>query len=93
MVEKIDMKIFVTLSNEDLHELKINAFGARKRLLLAINQLKTESRNNLSSEHVCDYIHLSDFKDIPSLFTHLEMSHHIGKTSCNNYSHISITET
>lgn len=79
MVEKIDIKIFVTLNNDDLHELKINAFGARKRLLLAINQLKAESRNNLSSEHVCEYIHLSEFKDIPSLFTHLEMSHHIGK--------------
>lgn len=73
------MKIFVTLNNEDLHELKINAFGARKRLLMAINQLKAESRNILSSELVCEYIHLSDFKDIPSLFSHLEMSHHIGE--------------
>lgn len=36
VVEKIDMKIFVTLTGEDLRELKINAFGARKRLLLAI---------------------------------------------------------
>lgn len=79
MVEKIDMKIFVTLNNDDLHELKINAFGARKRLLLAINQLKTEGQNCLSSENVCEYIHLSDFKDIPSLLVHLEMSHHIGK--------------
>lgn len=70
--------MFVTLNNEDLHELKINAFGARKRLLLAINQLKTES-------HVCEYIHLSDFKDIPSLFTHLEMSHHIGKIFLNHF--------
>lgn len=73
------MKTFVTLTGDDLRELKINAFGARKRLLLAINQLKAESRNFQSSEHVCEYIHLSDFKDIPSLFTHLEMGHHIGK--------------
>lgn len=79
VVEKIDMHIFVTLNNEDLHELKITAFGARKRLLMAINQLKAERRNILSSEHVCEYIHLSDFKDIPSLLSHLEMSHHIGK--------------
>lgn len=77
VVEKIDMKMFVTLNNEDLLELKISAFGARKRLLMAINQLKAESRNILSSEQMCEYIHLSDFKDIPSLFTHLEMSHHI----------------
>lgn len=73
------MKMFVTLTGDDLRELKITAFGARKRLLLAINQLKAENRNFLSSEHVCDYIHLSDFKDIPSLFSHLELKHHIGK--------------
>lgn len=81
VVEKIDMKTFVTLNGDDLRELKINAFGARKRLLLAINQLKAENRTFQSSEHVSEYIHLSDFKDIPSLFTHLEMGHHIGNGS------------
>lgn len=65
--------MFATLNAEDLLELKINAFGARKRLLLAINQLKSETPP--SSE----WVKLSDFKDIPSLFTHLEMGHHIGE--------------
>lgn len=72
VVEKIDIKMFATLTGEDLLELKINALGARKRLILAIKQLKNETTP--SSE----WIQLSDFKDIPSLFTHLEMGHHIG---------------
>lgn len=66
--------MFAALTGEDLLELKINAFGARKRLLLAINQLKAETPP--SSE----WVQLSDFKDIPSLFTHLEMGHHIGNS-------------
>lgn len=65
--------MFATLNAEDLLELKINAFGARKRLLLAINQLKSESPP--SSE----WVKLSDFKDIPSLFTELDMGNHIGE--------------
>lgn len=72
VVEKIDIKIFATLTADDLLDLKISAFGARKRLLLAIHQLKSETTP--SSE----WVQLSDFKDIPSLFTHLEMGHHIG---------------
>lgn len=75
--------MFATLTGEDLLELKISAFGARKRLLLAINQLKSEtlSSSQLKSETPpsSEWIQLSDFKDIPSLFTHLEMGHHIGK--------------
>lgn len=65
--------MFATLTAEDLLELKINALGPRKKLLLAIKQLKAETPP--SSE----WVQLSDFKDIPSLFTHLEMCHHIGE--------------
>lgn len=68
--------MFATLTGEDLRELKINALGARKKLLLAINQLKAETLKSLLSS---DWVQLSDFKDIPSLFTHLEMGHQIGK--------------
>lgn len=74
VVEKIDIKMFATLTGEDLLELKINTFGARKRLLWAINQLKTETPP--SSE----WVQLSDYEDIPSLFAHLEMGHHIGNS-------------
>lgn len=75
--------MFATLTAEDLLELKINAFGARKRLILAINSLKSDLPSS-------EWIQLSDFKDIPSLFTHLEMGHHIGEYSfisiyCNSY--------
>lgn len=64
--------MFATLTGEDLLELNVNAFGARKRLMLAINQLKVES------EQSSEWIQLSDFKDIPSLFNHLEMGHLTG---------------
>ena len=71
--------MFTTLTGEDLLELNIKAFGARKKLLLAINQLKSETPP--SSE----WVQLSDFKDIPSLFTHLEMDHHIGNSLLSSF--------
>lgn len=73
VVEKIDIEMFVTLTGEDLLELKIKAFGARKKLLLAINQLKAET-----PPYPSERVKLSYFKDIPSLLTHLNMSDHIG---------------
>ncbi|XP_031619044.1 protein bicaudal C [Contarinia nasturtii] len=74
VVEKIDIKMFATLTGEDLLELNINALGPRKKLLLAIKQLKAETQPSPPSS---EWVQLSDFKDIPSLFTHLEMKHHI----------------
>lgn len=41
---EVDMEMFVHLTDKDLIEnLGINAFGARKRLLLAIQELKRPS--------------------------------------------------
>lgn len=85
--EKIDIKMFGKLTAEDLLKLKINTFGARKRLLFAIDQLNAETTSFSESRQ------LPDFKDIPSLFAHLEMGHHIGnqisfslkKRSFSNY--------
>lgn len=68
--------MFATLTAEDLLELNINALGPRKKLLLAIKQLKSETQPSPPSS---EWVQLSEFKDIPSLFTHLEMKHHIGK--------------
>lgn len=42
VVNEIDLEMFTTLTGENLVELGISAFGARKRLLYAINQLKAE---------------------------------------------------
>lgn len=67
------MKIFATLTSEDLLELNINAFGARKLLLLAIKQLKSETRPS------DDWIKLSDFKDIHALLEHLNMKDYTSK--------------
>lgn len=64
--------MFATLTDEDLLELNVNAFGARKKLRLAIYQLKAENKQS------CEWIQLSNFKDIPTLFNHLEMGHHTG---------------
>lgn len=75
-MEKIDLEVFVTLTGEDLLELKIKAFGARKKLLLAINQLKAET-----SLFPNDRVKLSFFKDVPSLLTHLNMGDHIGSVN------------
>lgn len=67
------MRIFATLTFDDLMELNITAFGARKRLILAINQLKTEIQPN------DDWIQLSEYEDIPSLLKHLKMDRYIGE--------------
>lgn len=66
-----------SLSCEDLIELNITAFGARKRLLLAIKQLKNVQV--CESPSSSEWIKLSEYNDIPSLFTHLEMDHQIGR--------------
>lgn len=41
-MHEVDMKIFVTLTSNDLVEMGIERFVDRKRLLIAINQLKSE---------------------------------------------------
>lgn len=70
------MKIFATLTSDDLMELNITAFGARKRLLLAINQLKKFEKEIQPSD---DWIQLSEYEDIPSLLRHLKMECYIGE--------------
>lgn len=52
-------------------ELGINTFGARKRLLMAINQLKSE---NPSTN---EWHSISECKDIPSLLTQLNLERYI----------------
>lgn len=42
MRNEIDWKTFLTLTSHDLTELGVKPFIERKRLLLAINQLKSE---------------------------------------------------
>lgn len=74
MVERVDIELFGTLTGEDLIDLKITAFGARKRLLLAIKQMKDFQQNLLSNK----WPKLFDYNDIPSLFTYIEMNHQIG---------------
>lgn len=69
--------MFASLTGEDLLELKIKAFGARKKLLLAINQLKAET-----PPYPSDRVKLSYFQDVPSLLTHLNMNDHIGNVIC-----------
>lgn len=59
------------LTGEDLLELGITTFGARKRLLMAINQLKTE--NPTTNE----WHSISECKDIPSLLTQLNLERYI----------------
>lgn len=39
---EIDLKTFLTLTTHDLAELGVKSFIERKRLLMAINQLKSE---------------------------------------------------
>lgn len=75
VLKGVDMKIFATLTTDDLMELNITAFGARKRLILAINQLKTEIQPN------DDWIQLSEYEDMPSLLKHLKMDRYIGEES------------
>lgn len=81
IVQGIDIKTFTLLTGEDLLELGINTFGARKRLLLAINQLKNENPS-INEWHL-----ISECKDIPSLLTQLNLERYIGKAK-----HISILQ-
>lgn len=41
-MHEIDMKMFITLENEEMLELGVKSLADRKRLLLAIDQLKSE---------------------------------------------------
>ena len=63
------------MTNEDLLELGINAFGARKRMLLAINQLKSEA----PQEH--EWLQIGECKDIQSLLTQINLDHYIGEVA------------
>lgn len=75
VVQGIDIKTFALLTNEDLLELGINAFGARKRMLLAINQLKSEA----PQEH--EWLQIGECKDIQSLLTQINLDHYIGEVA------------
>lgn len=72
-MQGIDLKSFRLLTNEDLVELGINAFGARKRMILAINQINSEA----PQEH--DWVQISECKNIQSLLTQINLDHYIGK--------------
>lgn len=78
MVQGIDIKTFILLTNEDLMELGITAFGARKRMQLAISQLKAEA----PQEH--EWLQIGECKDIQSLLTQISLEHYIGN---NMHSH------
>lgn len=45
--QEIDIKTFLTMNDEDLRELGVNTFGARRKMLVAISELK-EVRNTFS---------------------------------------------
>lgn len=53
-------------------ELGINAFGARKRMQLAINQLKAEA----PQDH--EWLQIAECNDIQSLLTQISLEHYIG---------------
>lgn len=73
------MKSFLLLTNEDLVELGINAFGARKRMILAINQINAEAPQEY------DWVQIAECKDIQSLLTQINMDHYIGKPYHSNH--------
>lgn len=51
VVNEIDIEIFATLTDENLVELGITAFGARKRILLAITKLNADRSIKYSGSH------------------------------------------